>query len=294
MFFFYFLKEKSNRYHRVLEDRQADILRECAGRFLIYTRASKQIRRNSMRAVRQTYELHLEEKYFRLWRSKCKSFKTAFTTTVASQQQKLDLPRENKTPASKTNLAASFEFSSSKKQPSPSPVRKKEATNSDYSREKRQNFTNEILNPDLVRPAERPAPRKPTHLLQSIDVKKEEPKQLKRVLNEINNFPTATTTTKLLLPPSAFGLPSSPSSSAFNYNSNIKPVGDSNGDFMIATGRVESNPMRPIGFSPLLEAAPDATYETEQTTADQLEAELELVDLKKRLENFSMKSEKLK
>lgn len=237
----------------MLEDRQADILRECGNRFLIYTRASKQIRRHSSRLIQEQYqiaELNLEEKYFHLWRSKCQKTKRF----VLTQPTKLPL-----------------------KIPSVSLFKPIEEKTSNFSLEKRENLTNEIVNPQLLsvnKRAERPAPRKPTHLLQSIDMKSDLIVQSPTKVNFYQPTSLIKDSTKtVLLPPSAF---------CSSSTENASVLGQPLESFDV------NLPETRLGF----DLTVNQTTENKVKCAETVD--FELIDLKKRLENFSMKSEKLK
>lgn len=202
-------------------------MRECGRKFLIYTWDAKQRRIESTRLLRERYhadELALEEKYFHIWRTIC----------------------EKKRP-----------------KPSSNRVLLKQPTNieSNLSIEKREKVTasSTIINVNessgKTLNDRRPAPRKPAHLLESIDVSL--PPLPQESQPQVQHIQAPKT---VLLPPSAFAI------STLNGH--------------------ETNEMSSQTSKKKLRR--------ESNTDNDMTSEMELIDIKRRLENLSIKSEKLK
>lgn len=184
-------RQKRDRYKQALEIRQLDIIKECSRKFLKFSTDSKVRRLQANRILKEKCLLdsvELEAKYFYLWLNKCK-FKS--------------LPkREDKKINKIKNLLSEFNS-------------KKSAILDDISLDKKENIsgpTTIFKNLDSCA-KKRPAPRKPA-FINSIDYSNSNLEAEKIVETiEINdklieeqhlNVPKEVSVNPVLLPPSAF------------------------------------------------------------------------------------------
>jgi hypothetical protein len=83
-------KLKKQRYKLALEQRNHDILKECAKKFIIYSTDSKQRRLMANKQINNfnsIYKLDLMLKYFTIWFNKCKIFKLKQNKQEPNQQK---------------------------------------------------------------------------------------------------------------------------------------------------------------------------------------------------------------
>jgi hypothetical protein len=295
-------KQKKLRYKKALEARQVDILKDCARCFIKYSTDARQRRMLSNFHLKQNIffdSVTLEAKYFYLWASKCK------------------FRLRNKTETNK-NLCAS-----------------KQCIPVETSLERREKITGcpQVIPNEMAEfsARSRPAPRKPNFLIDSIDTKNihqskistiettEQEIFLKEKVSSGIEFRNPT----ILLPPSAFLLPSNNLLADTKHESNVmisasdttfsKNKGYFRVDFSSIQETHTSNSilnnkecneannvpkfdmalnLQPLE-SPRSENSKLRRHDSASNVAN-IEKDIELVEIKKRLETLSMKSEKLK
>lgn len=248
-----------------LENRQIDILRNCGQKFLIYSSDSKQRRLYASRLLKERFqagEIELELKYFYLWRSKCKF----------SKQNNLKIEPPKDTCLNKALVRV------------------------ETSLERREKVTNVISNPELIiemRQQSRPAPRKPNYLLESVDVK---PKNQEKP-------PTLSNPNVVLIPPTAF---TRVAPVFINANNEFDSVFDENRQKRVQFEELTSRSgidAKESMLSPFDSKNP-SSYSSDSVNSDMGisknkkkengKNEWELLEIKKRLENLTIKSNKLK
>ncbi len=259
-------KEKQNRYKQALCDRQLDIMKECAQRFLVYTMDAKQRRFKSNLLMKEKCllnEFELESKYFYLWTSKCK-------INLVKAMKSAPKPIVNKKDSKSNRFADDFSLEKRENITGTSCLKKVEKNQSDFVS-------------DMVIKS-RPAPRKPKFLLDSVDssapvnqINQEEPIGLLPVNNNADQV--------FLIPPTVFA------QSASNISYTYSPV--SHSSFMSPVVDNYVKPPEIIIQSPSLFNQNLETSNCEKN-GDKIQKEFELVELKKRLENLSAKTDKLK
>ncbi|CAF0727562.1 unnamed protein product [Brachionus calyciflorus] len=285
-------KKKKHRYKQALEMRQHDILQECSRKFLQYSMDSKIRRQQANRILKEKYLINsaeLELKYFNIWLNKCK-FKNL--------------------PKSKDKNVLKLEKCVNDIQ------NKKSVILQDISLEKKGRIScqQSISNLDSHTKT-RPAPRKPAFLIESIDNFKnfknyENEKIIKTVVvqNEIIEEPKLKTPREVminhpvLLPPTAFLTAPltpqviSPRSVVSDYHSHKNDLRSSSMS-TIGIGEVykEINLKKTISKTNLITSSSSSMTSLNGDLKKKKDSnEEELVDLKKRLENLSIKSDKLK
>lgn len=268
-----FKKQKKERYKQALEQRQLDVLRYCARCFLKYATDARN-RRIRYQFQYSAYDYYqLESKYFHIWRAKCR-----FRSPPVSVQRS--------------------DIQSIKSNP---------------SLEKRDRITGcpkPIPTPEFQLNKVRPSPRKPKFLLDSVD--KTKPQEVKdhQAVATSNEYQEAA---PVLLPPTAFMLPASfvplqvPSINLISASNStishreIQPL-------VVTTNPTITNKEEffnmDFGFKRTMLPSPfDSSrselsrlnsFHTHRTESNQITNELELIDIKKRLEALSQKADKLK
>lgn len=216
-------KLKKERYKLALEQRNEDILKVCARKFIQYSTDSKQRRLKATKLLNEKQSIHcleLQSKYYNLWLQKCQFHKLKKSNLVLSTHKQLNI-----------------------------------AVNESPSLEKKQ----QIAVTTVLSPASRAAPRKPAFLLDdSVDLSAKQTKLLVLDDKQENLFAQVDVKPKLaavLMPPTAFLLGSKPES-------------------------VKMPILSPSLFS----------CNKQKSSKDNLE----LIEFKKKLDNYSIKSDKLK
>jgi hypothetical protein len=149
--------QKKIDYEKILAERQLDIMSECARRFLQYSMDARQ-RRRQIKCKCYKSPRELEEKYFQIWfnkSSKLKTKKIVTKPTVLHSQVKTSVTRQKEEEITKVNLSQ-LQINSNQK--------------------------------------ERPTPRRPAFLFESLELTKNTDKKQKETVEE----------KPILLPPSAF------------------------------------------------------------------------------------------
>lgn len=250
-------RDKKKRYKQAIEQRHFEIYKECSRKFLTYAADSKVRRLNVTRLLKEKYVIQsseLEYKYFHIWLNKTKI-----------RLNKLNPGGLDSNLNSKSTALVRF----------------------DFSQEKREKITKVISNPELkienqtVR--SRPAPRKPNFLLESLDASKINNPIIVRPPNVEN---TTTTTIiqpfqpiepTILLPPTAFTLKSP--GSAVKWDDDLPESRNSKLATVSATSLTDNS---------------ESNVNPRRSHVNKIAQDLELIEIKKRLENFVIQSEKLK
>jgi hypothetical protein len=279
-------KHKKRCYDEAIKTRQIDILKVCAKNFLKYAMDSKLRRLNANKLLKER-DLHslsnLEFKYFNIWYEKVKSS----SKNTSKPENKICSPRQNKLDKKMTL------------------ERVERINDTDYSQIKTDKI-NKI----------RTAPRKPTFLLDSIDINandenrqdmsskvhaSERVEMFKANLNTSDNEKLTakkdttkkgmfveSPSTKILLPPSAFAVPLSFQAESIRIE-NQPPASFKQATFTdskpIFIHSIEESSVKNQSKSPKT---------SKQKQNETRKCESELVELKKRLELLYDKSEKLK
>ena len=249
--------EKKQRYKWALEQRQVDIMRVCARNFIEYSMDSRSRRHNATRLLKEKKlldTLDLQAKYFKIWLKNCEFVAAKQTAKVKVDSQK--------------------------------PVFIVET----HSLEQ----TELITGLKMVNSKARPAPRKPSFLIDSIDFNNKCQHNNEVIVNA-SSSKLIQESKAILLPPSAFtSLPQK--SASLNFLNPIQVASN------IVTEEVQT--VLDIKTTSHLNAtnlvSPQGSCSSIDTVNLQVKKkqphvnENELIDFKKRLENLSIKSEKLK
>lgn len=282
-------KEKKNRYKLVLHDRQIDILKDCARKMLIYSMDSKQRRINSndlLKKRRLLDTLDLEIKYFNLWLSKCKFYKQKKTVQINPVVEQND-----------------FKYT----------IRK------DSSLKQKEVFSEStLIVKDISFSSNRPKPKKPTFLIDSIDLSNKSKKIENLVIPSENLYEPIISPKPIvssiqaelsnlnLLPPTAFTISSSKVQFIGQQNlheNNSKRIEinlvKDNDEISVSTiGKEEIQ--SELDLKRKEKRNDSKTVPREMSvgkhtkTSKKQNGNSELEDLKKRLEILTIKSEKLK
>lgn len=279
-------REKKNRYKAALDRRQRDILKVCGRNFIQYSTDSKLRRLEANKLLEENNlleKIQLQSKYFNIWLEKCNFFKNKKCTVL------IQLPTSHQQQQQTQQIVESS------------------------SLEHKEMITGVVS--DLC-PKPRPAPRKPSFLIDSIDIntnptttRVQSPFNTNIEFTEIINpikavdfnkpievvnpsAPAVKKSPTVLLPPSAF-------------TSVTIVTGDESQKSTINV--VETSPISPrLNKLPLSASGSTVSMASnctnislkkkanERRRQEQVQKDLELMEFKKMLENLAIKSENLK
>ena len=296
-------KQKKKRYKMVLEKRQIDILKVCGRNFLKFSTDSIIRRANATKQLKEKYQIdsvELEYKYFHIWLSKCR---------FSSLKKEVNI---NPNHLSKVKVDSIVVKTT---------LEKSDKLNDDYYASIKCDQLTKI----------RPPPRKPMFLNDSIDFSNSNSStsqdiylttpKMDKIL-EVSNFSTKIDSpiiqipkpTTVLLPPSAFITPiinNNANNEQFSYQKTqieSRVITPSPGSTLSTVSQEEimfELNLKKINSVPDLNLVGDVTNRTsmsesnkivqkKQKTTKTKQEQLELVELKKRLEIISIKSDNLK